>query len=403
MNIYSESRCIMKRIDVAELTQSAIAQAMGSTYMEKLGNIADLDSYKLVDVGRDVVDSGSTETFTKSLFSLIGKMYIDAREYEQDIPSIFVDSTDWGWFTERVKFEMSEIMDDPMYNLVAGTDYSKLEHTFFMPKVKAKIFEEGKAILTPQSFGEEQLKEAFLSWESMDRFMSGIRQYVKITIDNAMRAYAHMLVSAGVAVSVAGSKNAIHLLTEAKAMGISPADATPESALENPVSMRYFMQRIANVRGYFETMSTAWNNGSIPVFTPRKYNNLVLLNDFANASKFVARANTYNPDEIGIGDYDKITMWQGVQGADEKFDLATLSEIKISADANNKLGIGTEAFNQKYVVGLCYDRFALGLCPYKTKVTSSITAVGDFYNEFHHTLVNYILDADYSMVAFVLD
>lgn len=393
----------MKKVDIVDLTKKAVAQTMGKEYMEQNGNLADLEGYKLVDVGRDVVDSGSTETFTKSLLSLIGKMYIDAREYVQDLPSIFVDTVDWGWFVERIKFELADIIQDPMWNLVSGEDYSKIEHTFYQPKVKAKVFEEGKAILTPQSFGEDQLKEAFLSFEALDRFYSGIRQYVKMTVDSALFSYAHMLVSMGVVVSAKATHTAVHLLTEAKAKGIASNELTAEQALEDENCMKYFMRRIANVRGYMERLSVGFNNGSIATFTPRAMNKCVLLKDFATASKFNVRANTFNEELLGIGEYDEIAGWQAVDDGTNKFDFGTLSSIKMSADPTNKLGAGVDAIELTNVIGLVYDRFALGLCPYKTKVTVSKTASGDFYTEFHHTLVNYILDADYNMVAFVLD
>jgi hypothetical protein len=45
----------------------------------------------------------------------------------------------------------------------------------------------------------------------------------------------------------------------------------------------------------------------------------------------------------------------------------------------------------------------MGICPFKQKVTSSYTAIADFWNQYHHTLVNYILDSNYPMVAFIVD
>ena len=75
----------------------------------------------------------------------------------------------------------------------------------------------------------------------------------------------------------------------------------------------------------------------------------------------------------------------------------------ISADASNKLGMGVEAVTINHAIALVKDRRAIGICPYKEKVTSSYTACADFWNEFTNVLVNYILDTNYSMVAFILD
>ena len=77
--------------------------------------------------------------------------------------------------------------------------------------------------------------------------------------------------------------------------------------------------------------------------------------------------------------------------------------MDISADANNKLGIGTSEFKTSGVIGLAFDKMAMGICLEKIKMTSNYTACADFWNEFTHVLVNYLLDTNCNIVAFVLD
>ena len=55
------------------------------------------------------------------------------------------------------------------------------------------------------------------------------------------------------------------------------------------------------------------------------------------------------------------------------------------------------------VVALVKDRRSIGICPFKEKSTTSYTACADFWNEYLQILVNYILDANFSMVAFIID
>ena len=75
----------MKRVDTIEVTRKAIAQTMGDEYMSQLGDLAALHSYKLVDVGRDVLGSGTRESFSKALISILAKMEIDERTYTGEI------------------------------------------------------------------------------------------------------------------------------------------------------------------------------------------------------------------------------------------------------------------------------------------------------------------------------
>lgn len=389
----------MKFNDVVDLTQKAVAQSLGTDYMTKTGNLSELDSYKLVDIGKDVLDSGTTDSYVKALLTQIGKLYIESREYTSELNSIYIDSFDWGGYLERVYFSPQDLIKDEMYNLVDKQSYD--DHIFYKPNASAKIFEEAKTIVCPISITEDAVKMAFSSWDEMNSFLSGIQQNVRKTIDLGLDAYAHMLVSCAIAVSDKAINNSIHFLTEAKAKGIVPPETTSEEALDNESYIIYCLKRIRNVEKYMHRMTTAYNNGSVPM--QAKVVNKILLSDFVSSAKFNVRANTYNLDEIGIGSYDEVSAWQGVTDGSKNFDYAINSKIMISADPTNKLGIGTESVTLNNVIGLAFDRMALGICPYRSKVTSNYTAIADFWNDYHHLLVNYILDSNYSMVAFFND
>ena len=391
----------MKFTDIVNLTQTAVAQTLGTTYLEKDGKIASIESFKLVDVGKDVLDSGSVDSYVKSLLTQLGRMVIDSKRYSADIPSIFVDSFDWGGYVERVYFSPQDLIKDEMYDLVNGTTYE--DHKFYKPNVSAKIFEEAKTIMCPISIARDQMEMAFTGWEQMNAFISGIYTNVSNTIELALEAYAHMLISCGIAVSCAATSTAVHLVTEAKALGIL-TNETAVAAMQNEKFLIFACKRIATVRKYMKRYTTAFNNGTIPVFTSESDNKAAFLTDFANACKFNVRANTYNEKLLGFGDYDEVSAWQAFKDATvANFDFSTNSTIKIAADTNNKLGIGTSAFTKSNVIGVVYDKRAMGICPYKVKTTSNYTAIADFWNHYYHQLTNYILDSNYPIVAFVLD
>lgn len=392
----------MKFVDVTTLTQEAVAQTLGTTYLTKDGKLASIKSYNLVDVGKDVLNSGSVDAYVKSLLTQMGKMVVDAKRYAAELPSIFVDNFEWGGYVERVYFAPQDLITDEMYSLVDGQTYE--DHKFYKPKTSAKIYEQAKTIMCPISITRDQMQMAFTSWEQMNTFLSGIYTNVQNTVELAMEAYAHMLISCGIAISDKATHTAIHLLTEGKAAGVLAAEDTAETALKNEVFMRWSMRRISNIRKYMKRYTTAFNNGSIPTFTNDTDNKMALLTDFANACKFEVRANTFNEKLVGIGEFDEVSCWQAFK-ADSKpnFDFSTNSAVRISADTNNTLGIGETAYNGNAIVGIIYDHRAMGLCPHKVKVTTNYTAIADFWNEYYHQLVNYIIDSNYNMVALILD
>ena len=160
----------MKFENVVEITQKSLAQAMGSEYMEQLGEIAAIGSAKLADIGREVTQPGTVEKFTNSLISLLGKFELLNNEYKKRLNSLYVDSFEWGGFIERTVLDLTKIIDDPMYNTVDGTDYSEIEHTFYGSRAVTKIFEEAKPIMSPISIQSEELREAFRSWDQLNMY-----------------------------------------------------------------------------------------------------------------------------------------------------------------------------------------------------------------------------------------
>ena len=392
-----------KQVQIYDVVQQAVAQAVGETYMAQTGQLSDLPSYKLADVGNAVFDAqGGVDLVTKTLVDAMGAFECEVRPYEGDLSSIMVKPMEWGGFIERAYIDLATIVDDPRMNLVNGTSYD--DHVYYAPSVQAKIYQEAKGILTPYSITEDMLKTAFTGWNQMEKFIGGIRANASRTIEAGINSMKHMLVQCGIATSVSGTSTAIHLLTDAIADGIVAAGTTAPEALQAPEFLCYALERIADTRDNMKVLSTAFNNGSIPTNAYSDADTkLILLNKFEKACKFRLKSKVFNRDELSIGDYDRTAAWQGHDNGSGKFGLQTVSSVKIAADAGEKLGIGSSAFSQDYVIGFAFDRLALGLCPFNRKVTSSYTAISDHWNTYHHLYCNALLDANYNMVAFVVD
>ena len=183
----------MKFETVKELTEKAVAQTLGTAYMTaEDGNIRPLESFRLADVGKDVLDSGSVDSYVKSLLTQIGKLIIYSDKYKAEVPSLFVDSFDWGGYIERVYFSPQDIVEDDMYALVDGKSYD--DHKFYKPNVSAKIFEEAKTLTCPISITRDAVAMAFTNMDEMNRFLSGIYTFrYKIKGDVSITYIDHRL------------------------------------------------------------------------------------------------------------------------------------------------------------------------------------------------------------------
>ena len=365
----------MKRIEAARILIDTIAQTMGDdfqplidpTTQQPISNeaFAALDSQALADIGQAVTGETTITNLVNGLISRLGKHEIEARGLDDFLPSIDVDPQEWGGFMERTRIGLGEILNDPMFSKTAGQSYAELEHTYFGQDVQSRIFEEGKPIMCPISIEREMLKDAFLSWDKMDEYISAKQTKIQATLTLALMALKRGLVNCAIARSdVTGT--AVHLITDAVADGVleqipvqndDPRNPTFKEALRNPAWIAYCLERIDDVLGYMRDPSVAFNDGSMPTWSNERPR-LILLKKFVTRAKFGVKANTFNVDQIGIGDYDTINSWQAIDDPDTSgntpvhayYDIDTLSSISIAADASGKIG-QTSKYEQSGIKG----------------------------------------------------
>ena len=367
--------------------------------------VAGLDSGKIVDIGTTLTNmTNGVDNYVKALVDVIGKIYIDSKEYKAVMPSLFVDSYNWGGYLERVYFSPQSIKDDAMWTLTDQEDFSSQEHTFYAPKASTKFFNKRKAFQVPISITSDTLMSAFQSMEQLNTFISGIWNNINNTIKVAFESLSYMLVGAGIATAIHKNNHEIKLLSEYNALHNTTLNAS--IALIDKDFLTYASARIAQVREYLKQYSVAFNNKTIPTFTSLEDSRLTILSQIATNIKFFVKANTYNEKLLGFGDFDTVPCWQGYKDTNDDttpFDFSADSKVLISADVTNALGLGTSAVECDNILAVLYDYRAMGITNIVKKTTSSYTASADFWNTFSHNYASYILDDTFPIIAFSLN
>ena len=405
---------LAERIDkVQQVVRNAIAQTMGASYHPASaespnGDIAPIDTWKIADVGKDMLDMQKTDVFTKVLALQIAAYIMDNRLFtNDDLPPVYKTAMEYGGYILKVRLGLYSVDDDPMWSITDGTDYSSDEHTPVLPTTYAKLFDELKPLRVKWTVYNDTLAESMTSWDMMAAYISAMEVTVQNTIALAMRVITKQIINAGIAISDKATKTARHLLTEAKANGLLTESATAADFYASDKCIEYAINQMILTRDYMREYTSAFNNKSAPTFTPDDADNFVILSAF---ERLVAKttASIYHDNKMDLKDYYKINWWQAVKDGStetEKIgDIETTSTVMISADANNKLGIGTEAYTAKNVIGFIYDDYAIGVAERTAnKTTSSYTACADFWNMFTHIALNAWVDSGYNMVAFIVD
>lgn len=396
----------MKLEDVKVLTQQALAQSMGKDYMEQNGYLDGIPAEKLIDIGRDIDELGTTEKFTKALVSLMAKFECTTLGYEMMFKDIVVDRIEWGGFVQRAKIDIADVYDDPMSAPVNKQSYAELEHTFFQPKVTAKVYEEGKDLMIPISISAEILKESFRGWDTLNGFLSQIRESVRETRDMVLDSWANVLVNSAIAESCKATNTEVKLKTMAVADGVAGVTDkdTPEKLLLNKDFLAYASEKIGVIRSNMKARTDVYNNKTVAAGAIQQ--NAYFLTPFIKARMNGLLADTYNRCDRDIGKFVEIPRWQSVKAEATDatpFGFSDVSSISFSADTTNKLGIGVDAVTLNNIIGVVFDKRALGICAFREKMTTNYTASADFWNEYLHLLINFILDTDYNIVAFSLN
>lgn len=468
----------MKLVDVISITKSCISQLIAANFYDaETPELTETDTTALVELGKSLEDyKPAADIFLGTLVDTLTKMRIDSRSYSAVLPSLFVDTYEWGGFREHVIVGLSDILDDEMYPINGFIGYNEeggddeavriagIEHGTFKPPTQSKFYDEAKAFMIALSTVREQLFTAVKSLAELNKIISAMQISVDNTIQLKAEVGALATVSTGAARAIALG-NEIPLVSLYNDMVSSFTDSTDftvvyESlttepsdwatayadyfvkgsdgweaatstftagevykktltegsaiktvprgwaAMNYPAFVAFMLETIANTKDEFTRFTAVYNNHEHVTFS--NDNRLILLSKVANRAKFGVRANTFNEQLLGIGDYEKIAGWQAV-AANNKAPFApdTLMSISLTKDAATKVGLTVDkdatGITLTNIVGLLYDRYALGISLDKKKTTVSYTASQDKYNQYTHSLINYIIDDNFPMVVFTLN
>lgn len=388
----------MKQEQIKEIITDLSKQVLGEDALDAI------ESYKLVDIGRNVLDTqNNTEKFVGKLVDRLGKIVIMERKYVGSMPWLYVDSMLWGGFTERVYFDFADLIDDPSIAPVVGTDYSSIEHKFYGTKAMVKLFGKQDGYMLPVSISKTALRSAFLSEDEMNKFINGLELNIQNQLALAYEVFRKAIVTSAIAVAVKNTENVRHMLTEYNTE--MDKNLTATQAKNDTDFLTWLSQQIAIDRDNMTQMTKVYNNGECPTFTPKENNRLLLLSQIEKAIKFRVKADTYHADMIGLeGTFEAVSAWQGVADDNSDFDYDVVSKIMIAEDEDNTLGIGTDEVTIENVIGFMFDDRAVGFTyVHENDTTSSWTASAKFWNYFHHRSAFGIVDPQCNMLTYLLD
>lgn len=388
----------MKLTQVYELVNQATQEATGQA--ELLAK----DLSNITDVGKEVIGAEALDHYTKSLVNHIGRVVVDSREYTTVLPSVLKDSWEYGSILERIKMDLIEAEENSSWELEDRKEYSP--NIFYQPKVTAKFFNSKTTFEIPISFTELQVKESFSSAEQLNAFVSMIQNAVSNSITVKMDSLVMDTINNGTAETLvsdllneddvtldltkSGNK-AINLLALYNADKDVAEQLTAEQAIKSADFIKFASYTIHLYKDRLARISTIFNVEGKQRFTPESENHLVLLTDFASASKVYLESEAYNKELLALPKYETVPYWQG---SGTGYDFADVSKISVKTAGTNK------TVEANGIIGVMFDNVALGVTNLDQRVQSSFNPKAEFYNNFYKNDVGFFNDLGENFVVF---
>lgn len=379
------------------LINSVSGEVLGKT------DIVQEDLTGVVDLGTEVFNANAVDNYVKSLVNHIGKVIFVNRPYAGKVPSVLMDAWEFGSVLEKISADIPAATENDTWDLTDGETYS--QDTFHKPTVTAKFFNSKVTFEVPVSITERQVKESFSSAEQLNGFLSMIYSAVEKsmtikadalimrTINNmvaeTLKADKKAFGGASVNYASASTVRCVNLLKLYNDK-FAAETLTAANAITNPEFIRFASYQMGLYADRMQTVSTLFNVGAKERFTPLDMLHTVLLSDFAKAAQAYLYSDTYNKEQVLLPNAETVPSWQA---SGKNYDFASVSTINVKSASG-------EAVNVSGVLGVMFDRDALGVCNLDRRVTTTYNAKAEFFNNFFKFEAGYFNDTNENFVVF---
>lgn len=380
---------------VYELVNSATQEALGESAVlqEDLSNV--------VDIGTALFDANAVDNYVKSLVNRIGKTVFVNRPYTGGVPSVLMDSWEFGSVLQKVQMKMPEATENESWELENGQSYDP--NVFYKPEVTAKFFNSKVTFEVPMSITELQVKQSLSSAAELNAFVSMIYS----AIDKAMTVKLDALVMRlltnfigetvynefpGADYTTGSGIRAVNLLYEYNQRRAPADQITADECLTDANFIRFASYRMGLYVGRLGKISSLFNIGGEERFTPRDLLHVVYLDEFKAAAGVYLydAANQFNTENLKLPEAESVPFWQG---SGITYDFASTSKINVKTASGHTVELGG-------VLAVMFDRDALAVCCADRRTTSQYNAKAEFFNNFAKWDAQYLEDTNENFVVF---
>ena len=392
----------MKIEQVYSLVNQSTKDILGET------DIVKQDLSNIVDIGTSIINSNNVDNYVKSLVDHIGKVIFVNRAYAGSVPNVLMDKWEFGSVLEKISADLPDAVENKSWELTNGVDYSP--NVFYKPTVSAKFYNSKVTFEVDMSFTERQVKESFSNAEQLNAFVSMLYN----AVERSMTVKIDSLVMSTINNAIAQVIN--HAMPEVTDGNYSQATTTPQAinllklyndtftktltkanCLRDTDFLKWCCIMLSTYAKRVSRMSTLFNVGGKPRFTPKEDLNIIMLQDFYANMRVNLASDTYNKEDLLLPtDITTIPYWQG-SGND--YSDSKVAKINVTIKTGEST---TKDIEMSGIMAVMFDRNALGVCNMDRRVTTNYNPKGEFYNNFYKFDCSYFNDLDENFIVFFI-
>lgn len=375
-----------------------IYEFVNETVKEVLGDeaLVQEDLSNVVDIGNAVFDGNAFDKYVRSLVNHIGRVIFVNRKYNGSAPSVLMDGWEYGSILQKISSEMPEAEENESWELIDGASYDP--NIFRKPVAEQKFFNKKTTFEIDRSITEKQVKQSFSSAEQLNGFISMLYNEV----DKAMTVMTDNLIMRTIN-NFTGETlhnafpNGIYTGTHIRAVNLLAeyntqygTALTKDKCMVEPAFIRFAAYRMGLYKDRLARISTLFNIGEAQRFTPNDMLHFVTLSDFNTAANIFLQSDVYHNDYVRLPKSETVPFWQG-SGTDYSF--SNVSAINVKTTSGDTVSIDG-------VLGVMFDRDALGVANFERRITTNYNPKAEFTNYFYKQDAQYFNDLNENFVVF---
>ena len=398
----------MQVTQVYQLLNNAVGEVTGQT------DLVAEDLKNVIDIGETVFGSqDKVDKYVNALINHIGKVVFVDRPYEGQAPSVLMDGWEYGSILEKISCglpdsKVNESWGGAGQGLVDGQEYNP--NIFKAPPTpRVKFFNKMDTYAIDMSFGLKQVKQSFSSAGQLNAFFSMLEGKVAmrrtIDYDNLiMRTINNMIAgtvykeygddSDGV-LSAGSHTRAVNLLYLYKQRN-PQSTLTKENCIYDLDFIKFASMTMALYSDRLEKASKLFNVGGQIRFTPKKLQKFIMLSEFQKSADVYLQSDTFHNEFTRLPKAETVTYWQG-SGTNYTFGQTSGIHTNILHPDNDGTNVEVAMAG---VLGVLFDRDALGVNNVENRVYSKFNEVGEFYTNFYKNDARYFNDYDENFIVF---